>query len=74
MDFTGRPMKGYVMVDETGMRSKKDFDYFVGLCLSFNKIAKASKKKKQTFLLHLTISRLQILFFLKTDSIFDQHE
>jgi hypothetical protein len=46
MDFTGRPMKGYVMVDDSGMRSKKDFDYFVGLCLSFNKIAKASKKKK----------------------------
>jgi TfoX/Sxy family transcriptional regulator of competence genes len=46
MDFTGRPMKGYIMVDDSGMKSKRDFDYFVGLCLSFNKIAKASKKKK----------------------------
>lgn len=46
MDFTGRPMKGYVMVDESGMRSKKDFDYFIDLCLSFNKVAKSSKKKK----------------------------
>ena len=46
MDFTGRPMKGYVMVDETGMRSKKDFDYFIELSLSFNKVAKSSKKKK----------------------------
>jgi len=45
MDFTGRPMKGYVMVDEAGMKSKKDFDYFIELCLSFNKIAKSSKKK-----------------------------
>ncbi len=47
MDFTGRPMKGYVMVDEAGMRSKKDFDYFIGLCLSFNKVAKSSKKKRK---------------------------
>ena len=46
MDFTGRPMKGYVMVDESGMKSKKDFDYFISLCLSFNKIAKSSKRKK----------------------------
>jgi TfoX/Sxy family transcriptional regulator of competence genes len=45
MDFTGRPMKGYVMVDESGMRSKKNFDYFIERCLSFNKVAKASKKK-----------------------------
>ena len=46
MDFTGRPMKGYVMVDESGMKSKKDFDYFINLCLSFNKVAKSSRKKK----------------------------
>ena len=45
MDFTGRPMKGYVMVDETGIKSKKDFDYWIGLCLEFNKKAKSSKKK-----------------------------
>ena len=45
MDFTGRPMKGYVMVDETGVKSKKDFDYWIGLCLEFNKKAKSSKKK-----------------------------
>jgi TfoX/Sxy family transcriptional regulator of competence genes len=46
MDFTGRPMKGYVMVDEGGMKSKSDFEYYISLCLSFNKIAKSSKKKK----------------------------
>lgn len=46
MDFTGRPMKGYIMVDETGMKSKKDFDHFIHLCLSFNKVAKSSKKRK----------------------------
>ena len=46
MAFTGRPMKGYVLVDETGMANKKDFEYWIGLSLDFNKKAKASKQKK----------------------------
>jgi TfoX/Sxy family transcriptional regulator of competence genes len=46
MDFTNRPMKGYVLVDETGMRSKEDFEHWINLCLAFNSKAKASKKKK----------------------------
>jgi TfoX/Sxy family transcriptional regulator of competence genes len=45
MDFTGRPMKGYIFVSDEGMKSKKDFMYWVDLCLDFNKLAKASKKK-----------------------------
>jgi TfoX/Sxy family transcriptional regulator of competence genes len=48
MDITGKPMKGFVLVDETGMRSKKQFDYWIGLCLEFNKKAKSSKKKTKT--------------------------
>jgi hypothetical protein len=40
MDFTGRPMKGYVMVDDSGMKSKKNFDYWIDLCLDFNKKAR----------------------------------
>jgi len=47
MDFTKRPMKGYVMIDDTGMKSKKEFDYWIGLALDFNSKAKASKKKKR---------------------------
>jgi len=46
MDFTGRPMKGYVMVDDTGMKSQQEFDYWINLCLEFNSKAKSSKKKK----------------------------
>ena len=46
MDFTKRPMKGYVMVDDSGMKSAKEFDFWVNLCLEFNKKAKSSKKKK----------------------------
>ena len=46
MDFTNRRMSGYVMVDESGMNSKADFNYWIDLALDFNKRAKASKKKK----------------------------
>ena len=46
MDFTNRPMSGYVMIDDSGMKSKKDFDYWIDLALDFNKQAKASKKRK----------------------------
>ncbi len=41
----GREYKGYVYVNEEGMKIKKDFDYWIGLALEFNKKAKASKKK-----------------------------
>lgn len=47
MIFTGKPMKGYVFVNEEGMRSKKDFAYWMELSLKFNKEAKASKKGKR---------------------------
>lgn len=48
MDFTGKPMKGYVFISEAGMKNKKEFDYWVALCLAFNKEAKASKKKSKS--------------------------
>lgn len=46
MDFTHRPMIGYVYVSEEGIKTKKDLQYWIGLCLEFNKKAKAAKKKK----------------------------
>jgi TfoX/Sxy family transcriptional regulator of competence genes len=46
MDFTKRPMKGYIMIDENGMRTQKDFNYWIDLALDFNAKAKSSKKKK----------------------------
>ena len=46
MDFTKRPMIGYVMVDETGMKKPRDFDFWIDLALDFNKKAKSSKRKK----------------------------
>ena len=44
MDFTKKPMKGYIMIDETGMRSEKELDYWISLAIGFNKKAKSSKK------------------------------
>ena len=47
MDFTKRPMKGYVMIDDAGMKTQKQFDYWISLCLDFNTKAKSSKKRKR---------------------------
>ena len=47
MDFTGKPMKGWIMIEETGMANQQDFEYWIRLALEFNKKAKASKKRKK---------------------------
>ena len=47
MDFSGKPMKGYVFVNADGMKSKKEFDYWIQLSLEFNSRAKAAKKPKK---------------------------
>ncbi|TDE15564.1 TfoX/Sxy family protein [Dyadobacter psychrotolerans] len=44
MTFNGKPMNGYVYVNEDGMKNREDFNYWIGLCLKFNPEAKASKK------------------------------
>ena len=46
MDFSGKPMKGFVFVDAAVLNSKKKLDYWVKLALEYNKVAKPSKKKK----------------------------
>ena len=46
MDFTGRPMKGFVFIGPEGTKSKKDLEYWISLALDFIKKAKSSKKKK----------------------------
>ena len=46
MKMKGREYKGYGYVSPDALKSKKDFDYWVNLCLAFNSRAKASKKKK----------------------------
>lgn len=45
MVFTGRPMKGYVFVEESVLKTRKDFQYWIDLCLEFNPKAKMAKKR-----------------------------
>ena len=47
MDFTGKIMKGFVYVDLASLNTKKKLEYWINLALEYNKIAKASKKKKK---------------------------
>lgn len=46
MDFTKRPMRGYVLIDSSGLRSQKELDFWINLALEFNQLAKSSKKRK----------------------------
>jgi len=46
MLMKGKEYKGYCYINPDGFKDKKDFEYFVHLCLDFNRIAKSSKKPK----------------------------
>jgi TfoX/Sxy family transcriptional regulator of competence genes len=48
MIMKGKQLRGYCYVSEDGYKSKTNFEYWLNLCLDFNKKAKASKKKKTT--------------------------
>ena len=46
MNFTGRPMKGYIFVEPNGYDLDQDLEFWIDLCIAFNPLAKASKKSK----------------------------
>lgn len=46
MIMRNRRLKGYCYVTPEGFTSKKDFNYWVKICLDYNKEAKAVKKRK----------------------------
>ena len=46
MVMKGMVFKGYCYVSQDAIKSKRDFDFWINLCLDFNAKAKASKKKK----------------------------
>jgi len=46
MLMKGKEYKGYCYINPDGFKDKKDFEYFVNLCLDFNRVAKSSKKPK----------------------------
>ena len=39
MDFTGRPMKGYIFITPTGFDMDKDLEYWIEKALDFNNIS-----------------------------------
>jgi TfoX/Sxy family transcriptional regulator of competence genes len=45
MDFTGRPMKGYVYVTPDGLESDQELRYWVDLCAEFVTTLPPKKKK-----------------------------
>ncbi len=47
MDFTGRPMKGFLFIQPEGIDMDDDLEYWVDLCLEYNPKAKSSKKKRK---------------------------
>ena len=44
MDFTGKPMRGFVFIEPEGIDMDNDLNYWIQLCLDFNPKAKSSKK------------------------------
>jgi len=46
MKFTGKPIIGYVFLNDEATDLDKDLEYWIQLALDFNPSAKASKKKK----------------------------
>ena len=45
MDFTGRVLKGFVLVEPQAIDLDSDLEYWIQHCLDFNPRAKSSKKK-----------------------------
>jgi len=44
MTMKGKQYKGYCYVEPIGYENKKDFEYWINLCLDFNDRAKPSKR------------------------------
>jgi len=47
MIMKGKEYKGYCYVEPQGIKNKKDFEFWLTLCLAFNSKAKSSKKRKK---------------------------
>ena len=45
MIMKGKQLKGYCYVEPIGFQNPDDFEYWIKICLDYNPIAKASKKK-----------------------------
>lgn len=45
MDFTKKPMKGFIFISPEGIDMDSDLEFWIAECLEFNPKAKSSKKK-----------------------------
>jgi TfoX/Sxy family transcriptional regulator of competence genes len=45
MDFSGKPMKGFVFVDTCALITRQKLEYWIDLALDYNKVAKKSRKR-----------------------------
>ena len=50
MDFTKRPMKGYVMIDDAEMKTQKQFAYWISLSLILTRKQNLQKKRNRSTL------------------------
>jgi TfoX/Sxy family transcriptional regulator of competence genes len=46
MMMRGKQLKDYCYVEPVGFQKPDDFEYWIKICLDYNTIAKASKKRK----------------------------
>ena len=47
MDFTGRPLRGFVYVDSAKLRTARQLTYWLDLALAFNPVAKPSVRNSR---------------------------
>ena len=47
MDFTGRPMKGFVYISPQGLETSTDLKYWLDRALAYNERAPKSKKRRK---------------------------
>lgn len=47
MDFTGRPMRGFVFVELEGLKSERELAFWLELALAYNPTAKKASKKSR---------------------------
>lgn len=47
MNFTGRAMNGYVFLNQEALDMDSELEFYVDLAISYNPLAKASKKRKK---------------------------
>lgn len=49
MIMKGKHLNGYCYITPEGFQRKEDFEYYLNICLEYNKIAKSSKKRKSSW-------------------------